>query len=89
MYVVKYSKGDYDDYREIIVFVTDRKTTATKYVTKFNKMLKKWREYYSQFEDNKRFPFTWFRDDAPTLYYDRWYMLREIYRCWWEEIEVR
>jgi hypothetical protein len=47
MYIVKYSKGSYDDYVQTVVFVTKSKIKASKYVLKFNNILKKWREYYS------------------------------------------
>ena len=50
IYIVRYCGGSYDDWYESNVFVTDKKTTATKYVTKFNKTLKKWKNHYKQFE---------------------------------------
>ena len=53
-YLVRYSGGSYDDYYSAVVFVTNKKSTATKYCTKFNKLLGKWKTYYSQFETNKR-----------------------------------
>jgi len=49
IYLVKYCGGSYDDFYIVTIFATTKKSTATKYVTRFNKILKKWKEYYSQF----------------------------------------
>jgi len=52
-YLVRYCGGSYDDYYSAVVFVTNKKSTATKYCFKFNKALKKWKGYYEQFETDK------------------------------------
>jgi len=39
-YLVRYCGGSYDDYYSAVVFVTNKKSTATKYCSKFNKALK-------------------------------------------------
>ena len=88
MYIVKYCGGSYEDYYEKIVFVTDKKSTATKYVTKFNKTLKKWKDYYSQYEEKSQFGVTWIKDSFNNKF-NRWYSLGNISRAYWEEVEVR
>ena len=88
MYLVKYSGGSYDDWFSEDIFITSKKYKATKYVNKFNRILKKWKEYYSQFEDDKyRFP--WIKDEFVDKHFDRWNSLRKINKCYFEEIEVR
>jgi hypothetical protein len=82
IYLVSYFRNDY----EVTVFVTSKKSTATKYVTRFNKILKKWKNYYKQFED-MTIPFIpWVND--PAKFY-RWDMLRNIQNCRYTEIPVR
>lgn len=90
MYIVKYSTGSYDDYGVTDIFITDKKSIATKYVTKFNSILKKWNNYYKQFEET---PYEgscgWIKDEFSEQYFWRWHRLKETNKCWWEEIEVR
>lgn len=86
IYVVEYYNSDYDEYKEI--FATTKKSKATKYVTKFNKILKKWKEYYSQFED-KQYGFSWIKDANIDNHYYRWNKLRNISSCRYKEIEIR
>jgi|GEM_PF-1730107 len=88
MYIVRYCGGSYDDWYEANVFVTDKKTTATKYVTKFNKMLKKWKAHYKQFE-RKELGMTWIKDEYVEQHFNRWNSLRNINNCYWNEIEFR
>ena len=88
MYIVRYYGGSYDDWYETNVFVTDRKATATKYVTKFNKMLKKWKEHYKQYED-KKFGMDWIKEEYIEQHFNRWNSLRNITKCDWSEIELR
>jgi len=88
LYIVKYSSGEYYDYIEKDIFVTTSKSKATRYVTKFNRLLKKWGKYYEKFE-NKLGSINWFDESYPTKYYDRWYSLRNTNSCFWEEIEIR
>lgn len=88
IFVVIYSTGNYEDYHRVMIFATTKKSTATKYVTKFNNILKKWRKHYSQFEDNKM-GFKWIKEEYIEQHYDRWNTLRNINKCFWEEVEVR
>ena len=77
IYIVMYSEGSYDDYRENIVFATENKNTASKYVRKFNRILKKWKKHYSQYETTKC-GFRWIDDDFIDPYYNRWYSLSKF-----------
>ena len=88
MYIVRYSGGSYDDWYEANVFVTDKKATATKYVTKFNKLLKKWKKHYKQYE-GKEFGVDWIKDEYVEQHFNRWDSLRNINECYWNEIELR
>lgn len=88
MYIVRYYGGGYDDHCTVDIFVTSNKLVAKKYATRFNKMIKKWKEYYSQLEYNKYGILKWILDEDQSKY-KRWHSLRNISRCFWEEIEVR
>jgi hypothetical protein len=88
IYLVKYYGGSYDDYYNAVVFATFKKSKATKYCTKFNRILKKWKEYYSQYEEDK-YGFKWIKDEFTNKYFDRWHSLRNYTKCYYEEITVR
>jgi hypothetical protein len=89
MYLVYYTKGSYDDYTQINLFVTAKKPTATKYVTKFNRILKRWKKHYEQYQD-KRLGINWIRDEYVDLgHFDRWYTITGINGCYYHEIEMR
>ena len=88
MYIVKYQGGSYEDFYEKNVFVTNKKSTATKYVTRFNKLLKKWKNYYKQFETNN-LGISWIADKHIDKHFNRWNQLGNISTAFWEEIEQR
>ena len=88
-YLVKYYGGSYDSYYSAVVFVTNNKSTATKYCTKFNKLLKKWKNYYKQFETNKYGIMTWIADEYVEKHFDRWNRLQNITKCYYEEVSFR
>ena len=93
MYLVKYCGGTYGDFHSVNIFVTPNKATAIKYVEKFNRILKKWKEYYSQFEIKEGFGFNTLSFDVTNDYYYgkfcRWNTLSEIDECYYDEISVR
>jgi len=91
VYLVKYCGSSYGDYYEITIFATAKKTTATKYVTKFNRILKKWKDYYSQFEYRhvELTDFNWIKDEYVDKYYDRWSSLQNVTKCYYEEVPMR
>jgi len=88
MYLVQYSTGSYEDHFPQVIFVTDNKSKATKYVTKFNSMLKRWGKHYEQFED-ERMGFKWIKDEFVDKYHSRWRMLRNTNRCLWYQVDFR
>ncbi len=85
LYIVKYSIGHYDDWGVTDIFVTNNKSKATKYVTKFNRLVKKWCEYYNQFEDDSH----WIKDEYVEQHFQRWIWFRDIEQCYYEIIDVR
>lgn len=88
-YLVKYYGGSYEDSFDAVVFVTNKKSTATKYCTKFNKMLKKWQDYYKQFETRKYGIMTWIADEHIDTKFCRWNQLNKISKCCYVEVSVR
>jgi len=88
IYIIKYCGGSYEDYYTKDIFITDNKSNATKYVTKFNKLLKKWNKYYEQFEEDKC-GMKWIKDEYVEQHFNRWNSLKNINNCYWQEIEVR
>jgi hypothetical protein len=89
MYIVRYSSGSYEDYDITDIFVTNKKSNATKYCTKFNRMLERWNKHYEQYEDKKYGGLRWIKDEHAKQHFRRWHMLSNINRCHWEEVEVR
>lgn len=90
MYLVSYLGGDYDDYFEINVFVTDDEEYAKKYASKFNTILKKWKEYYSKYEEQRYGEtMTWIKDEYVEKYFYRWNAIRSIDVCVYTEIQFR
>lgn len=88
-YLVRYYGGSYEDSFDVVVFATNKKTTATKYCTKFNKLLKKWKEHYKQFETTKFGCMTWIADEHVETKFYRWNRLQKISRCYYEVVSVR
>jgi hypothetical protein len=88
LYIVRYTKGQYDSFEKIDIFVTANKRKATKYVTKFNRILKKWKKHYSQYAESDGV-IDWIKDEYLEKHYKRWYSLRGINECYWQEIEIR
>jgi hypothetical protein len=48
MYIVAYSSGSYEDWREHLIFVTQDKEKAEKYIEKANNLLVKCKEFYDK-----------------------------------------
>ena len=89
MYLVKYSKGSWDDYFEVTLFVTESEDTAKEYVDKFNTILNKWKSFL---ENNKpdlmslsMEDYDAFHDKYPILY--RYYDVTEINGAKYEQIK--
>ena len=75
IYIVKYCGGSYEDWYSTNIFATTKKATATKYVSKFNRILRKWKKYYSQFEE-KESGIRWLKKEYAEKHFDRWHCLR-------------
>ena len=88
IFLVYYCGGYYDDSYETVIFATAERKTANNYVNKFNRILKKWKKYYSQFETDIK-GFVWIDDKYIEQHYDRWYSLQNIRMCYYEEIPIR
>ena len=88
MYIVKYCGGSYEDYYTKDIFVTSNKRVATKYVTKFNKLLKKWTEHYWQYE-KMWLGIVTIADEHADRHFTRWNSLQKITKCYYEEIAER
>ena len=87
-YTVGYSRGSYEDYREIIVFVTFDKKKAQKWCKKYNKMLIKWKRYYDKF--TKDVGFKWYDSEKHGYeFYDRWHSIFELNGASYKEYEIR
>ena len=50
IYLVSHSEQNYEDYEEEFIFATTDKQVAYSYADRYNALLKKWRDYYKQFE---------------------------------------
>jgi len=86
MYVVGYSAGQYEDYYERDLFVTESLELAQKYVAKFNAMSEKWKNYYNSLYNH----IDWHGDDvAKKIYMNRADSVLEIHKCYYFKIEVR
>jgi hypothetical protein len=88
-YLVSYYGGRYEDTFDVVIFTTNKKSTATKYCTKFNTLLKKWKNYYKQFETQKYGIMTWIADEHIETKFYRWNKLKKITKCCYKEISVR
>ena len=90
IYLACYSTGEYDDIGIHVVFASNVKSRVTKWVSKFNKMHKRWKAHYDQYCDDRYGDVLgrWIAEE----HYDkseRWNMLRNINRAYYAEIELR
>lgn len=88
VYIVQYSTGSYDSYEVHLLFATTKKSVATKYVTRFNRILKTLEDRNKKFE-NVRFSTSWICDKYLKDYGKSWSRVRETNRANWEELEMR
>lgn len=87
MYIISYYTEDVEGIYHEKIFATKSKETATKYVSKFNAILKKWKEFYSSFEED--YHGMRFLAERYSDYYSRYILMKRILECRWEEIETR
>lgn len=84
MYMVKYSKGAYEDFEEITIFVTNSKEKADAYAVRFNTLLDELIYHYKKMYK--------FNDDD--IYESDYYgtklcKVMDINSCFVEEVEFR
>jgi len=92
LFVANYSRGDYDDYYEHSVFVSEEKELVEKWVEKFNSKLKIWKEYFNSFNQGKVSDESgWERvkDEFVDTKYERWYYIKHQNKAFISEIEIR
>lgn len=88
IYLVRYYGGSYEDSYDAVIFATTSESKAKKYSQRFNRILKKWKEYYSQFEEVKYGSILCIKDEYIDKF-DRWNKLCRVSRCYYQEIELR
>ena len=83
MFLVYYTYGGYDTFTRITIFVTEDEELAKRYVEKFNRILKHWKDYWNTIvnEDN------WL--DSDEYDFHRWYQITESNEAEYKKIEVR
>lgn len=86
-YLVGYSTGDYETYRRVTVFTTLSKSKAQKWVRKFNRIIREWKEWLSQFEEVDGI--VWLKNEYIGKWFNRWRRISEISKAYCEEIELR
>lgn len=84
MYLVQYSSGEHGDYSERVLFVTSSKKTAIAFKKKFNRILKRWKKYYSQYSDSSGCIKVEY-----LKYFGRWSTIMELNNCFYTEIKVK
>ena len=96
IYIVYYSTGEYEDYRECNIFATFDKQKAIAYVRRFNSLKDKWYKHYSKYNGNYRWIYSkyngnyrWIKDEFVEKYFNRWYFMHELNDCSYKKIEVR
>lgn len=90
-YVVLLRTGGYEDYYERTIFITLDKDKAKKYVAKFNKLLKKLREfyvegYYNYWHEEQGDPDSFYVSETAE---DRYYLLYDSGDAFVREGELR
>jgi len=85
MFIVKLSRGSWDDAHEVDLFVTENERLAKAYVKKFNQKLKKWKKYFRQFNDKTGF----LKEEYWETMTTRYWRIRDTNHCFYKEIKVR
>jgi len=63
------------------------KSDATRYCAKYNRILKKYKEYYKKYEVNKLGLLDWIDDKYIGMgVYDKWYSVKNTYNCSYEQV---
>ena len=96
VYLVQYSEGYWEERFFVDIFVTENEEVAKKWCEKFNKLLEKWRTFYTTTLYTNDFKYT---DNWPEQKVDitnenihlwnRFNQLFEINNAFYETIEIR
>jgi hypothetical protein len=89
IYIVKYYGDSWGENEVTDIFVTDKKQTAIKYVARFNRILKKWKDHYKKYEEQKYSIVTFTKKKEALKFYNRWNKLRDVSECFYDVIELR
>lgn len=88
VFLVKWCSGAMYNFYYEDIFATVDESEAILYVEKFNRILLKYKKFYSKFEEDgcccERL-----RSDVADKYFDRWCLLRKISFCTYSEITLR
>jgi uncharacterized protein YnzC (UPF0291/DUF896 family) len=87
-YLVQKVHGSFYEAYSRNIFATTSKENAEKYIEKFNRLLEKWKEYYSQFEEKEEGGVPWLKEKYMDKF-RRWEQISDIIKCKYVEIEIR
>lgn len=83
IYIAKYSTGEYEDYTEHIVFATFDEDKAIKWCDKFEKTIKRCRDFYGKYYASE------FNLEKFKTFVNRNYRYNNIGEAFYEKTEIR
>ena len=89
IYIVKYSTGYFENYREITIFATMDEIKANNYVRKYNIILDKLKTQYHKYGDHRGGFSTIKEEFKHSNVFYRFYEVFKLHRCFYEEVELR
>ncbi len=86
IYIVKYSSGSYDDYYEQNIFATKSLEVASNYIQKFNTKLDYWKGVMMNYANESGY----LKDENWNIpVANHFWTIKDMNRCFMEEIEIR
>lgn len=94
IYAAKYAGGSYDDYYVAVAFVTHDKHIAEKWAEKYNRILKSYKDFYFQKDDEGEFVLKeryqdMYNSISENFNIDRYWDMYDAKEAFVSEIEVR
>ena len=89
IYIVKYSTGYFENYREITIFATMDEIKAKDYISKYNMILDKLKTQYHKYGDHRGGFSTIKEEFKHSNVFYRFYEVFKLHRCFYEEVELR
>lgn len=86
VYAIEKSSGNYDDYHSWIDFAFKSKEEAEKYVTKFNNLLEKLKEFYAS---ERNYDESTYGQNYFDIMWYKYHLISDINNCNIKEIEIR